>query len=59
MVFKPQRDDTASFGCFPGVFKVELLYPNRRAVCIMKIVNISDNHIHFFSDQYKYCGKIV
>jgi len=22
MVFEPQRDDTASFGCFTGVFKV-------------------------------------
>jgi hypothetical protein len=26
MVFEPQRDDTASFGCFTGVFKVELFY---------------------------------
>jgi hypothetical protein len=41
LVFKPQRDDIASFGCLTGVFTVRLLYSGRPAVWIMKVVNTS------------------
>jgi hypothetical protein len=40
MVFKPQRDDTASFGRIFGIFTVRVLYPDRLAAQIMKASGI-------------------